>query len=187
LTKQSQVALNFQKLNAAMMLNTAQFDGTGGWVLKPAGYLPAQNQHRPERFDLDLSIKLLAAQSLGVEGDTPNVYVKCELHVESQDEIEQHRIPKGGENKGGERKLRSAVRRARDPDFGGEAMDFKHVQHVFPPLSFVRYVQVIPSCLLVVAGMDFTATSLAFVNLPCHLRVARLHTYSYTYAELLRG
>ncbi|SMQ45926.1 unnamed protein product [Zymoseptoria tritici ST99CH_1A5] len=132
------VALNFQKMNAAMMLNTAQFDGSGGWVLKPAGYLPTEKQSRPDRVELDLSIKLLAAQNLGLEGDTPNVYVKCELHVESQDEIEQHRIPKAGENKGGERKLRSATHHSREPDFNDEALEFKRVQHVFPPLSFVR-------------------------------------------------
>jgi hypothetical protein len=60
------VALNFQKLDAAMMLNSAQFEGTGGWVLKPAGYLPVEGQQPvPERKTLDLSVKLHAAQGLG--------------------------------------------------------------------------------------------------------------------------
>lgn len=126
-----------------MMLNTAQFDGTGGWMLKPVGYLPTQGKLlKPERITLDLKIKILAAQGLGPDDDTPNAYVKCELHVESKAEHEQHHIPKDGENKGGERKLRSAVRHSRDPDYGGETLDFKSVKHVCPALSFVRYVRV---------------------------------------------
>lgn len=134
-----QVALNFQKMNAAMMLNTAQFEGTGGWTLKPVGFLPTQGkQLRPSRVILDLNVKILAAQGLGPEDDTPNAFVKCELHVESRTELEQHKIPKDGKNKGGERKLRSAVRHSRSPDFGGETLDFEGVQHVCPALSFVR-------------------------------------------------
>lgn len=123
------------------MLNTAQFEGTGGWTLKPASYLPTAGKHlKTTGMTLDLSIKVLAAQELGTQDDTPNAFIKCELHVESSAELEQHRIPKDGQNKGGERKLRSVVRRSRDPDFGGEMLDFKGVYHVCPELSFVRYV-----------------------------------------------
>lgn len=124
------------------MLNTAQFEGTGGWILKPVGYLPTEGkQMKPKRVTLDLTINILAAQGLGVDDDTPNAFVKCELHVESKAELEQHRIPKDGKNKGGEQKLRSAVRHSRDPDFGGEVLDFRGVQHVCPELSFLRYVR----------------------------------------------
>lgn len=140
-TDTKQVALNFQKPNAAMMLNTAMFEGTGGWMLKPTGYLPTQGkQLKPKRVKLDLSVKIFAAQQLGSDDDTPNAFIKCELHVESKAEHEQHRIPKDGKSKGGERKLRSAVRHSRNPDFGGEMLDFGVVHHVCPELSFVRYV-----------------------------------------------
>ncbi|EME87741.1 uncharacterized protein MYCFIDRAFT_123997, partial [Pseudocercospora fijiensis CIRAD86] len=135
------VALNFQKPNAAMMLNAAQFDGSGGWMLKPEGYLPVEG---PEpiitRKTLNLKIRLFAAQGLGIIDDTPNCFVKCELHVESKAEAEKGEIPKGGKNKGGERKLRSSVKKGREPDWSGEALVFDDVQEVVPALSFVRYV-----------------------------------------------
>lgn len=108
-------------MNAAMMLNAAQFEGTGGWVLKPKGYLPVEgDQPSPNRVTLDVKVKLLAAQGLGRVDDTPNVYAKCELHVESKAEAEDGQIPRGGKNKGGEYKQRSTQRHSRDPDFGGD-------------------------------------------------------------------
>lgn len=61
-------------MNAAMMLNAAQFEGTGGWVLKPKGYLPVKGeQPLPNRVKLDVKVKLLAAQGLGRAGDIPSV------------------------------------------------------------------------------------------------------------------
>lgn len=132
-----------------MMLNTAQFEGTGGWVLKPAGYLPGQDTRTSlKRANLDLSVQLLAAQNLGPPDDTPNAYVKCELHVESRAESDKGQIPNGGKNKGGEWKRRSSVRHSRDPDFGSEVLDFKAVQQVVPELSFFRYVNLSPSSLM---------------------------------------
>lgn len=149
-----------------MMLNAAQFEGTGGWVLKPQGYLPVDGkQPAPDRVTLDVKVKLLAAQGLGRPDDAPNAYVKCELHVESKAEAEQGQIPRGGKNKGGEYKRRSTTRHDNnDPDFGGECklrgsnqalydirmkfgtnrsasgIEFSGVQRVAPELSFLRYV-----------------------------------------------
>ncbi|KAF2172504.1 hypothetical protein M409DRAFT_17738 [Zasmidium cellare ATCC 36951] len=134
------VALNFQTMNAAMMLNAAQFEGTGGWVLKPKGYLPVEGQQpAPNRIALDVKVRLLAAQGLGREDDIPSVYVKCELHVESKAEAEDGQIPRGGKNKGGEYKRRSTLRHSRDPDFGGDCLEFSGVQQVVPELSFLRF------------------------------------------------
>lgn len=103
-----------------MMLNAAQFEGTGGWVLKPKGYLPVKGeQPLVKRVTLDVKVKLLAAQGLGRADDVPNVYAKCELHVESKAEAEDGQIPRGGKNKGGEYKWRSTMKHSRNPDFGG--------------------------------------------------------------------
>lgn len=103
------------------MLNAAQFEGTGGWVLKPKGYLPVEGEQlHPNRVKLDVKVKLLAAQGLGRADDIPSVYVKCELHVESKAEAEDGQIPRGGKNKGGEYKWRSTTRHNRNPDFGGD-------------------------------------------------------------------
>lgn len=125
-------------------------------MLKPVGYLPTPQgkQLKAQRATLDLSIKILAAHALGSDEDTPNAFVKTELHIESEAEHDQHRIPKDGQNKGGERKLRSAVYHSRDPDFRGEIMDFKGVPHVCPELSFVRYVK-FPSHLLPLYRFEF--------------------------------
>lgn len=125
-----------------MMLNTAQFEGSGGWALKPQGYLPQEHtQPKPRRAIANISVRLYAGQALGPDRDVPNAYVKCELHVESRAEMEENDIPKSGKSKGGEYKRRSSVRHSRDPDFGGEAIDFTDVSQVVPELSFLRYVQ----------------------------------------------
>lgn len=110
-------------------------------MLKPEGYLPVEGAEPiVTRKTLNLKIKLFAAQGLGIIDDTPNCFVKCELHVESKAEVEKGEIPKGGKNKGGERKLRSSVKKSREPDWSGEPLAFDDVQEVVPALSFLRYV-----------------------------------------------
>ena len=136
------VALNWQQMNAAMMLNEAMFVDSGGWVLKPQGYRPVEGQgeNQPfvaKRVDLALTIKLLAAQGLGTGGNVPSAYIKGELHVESEMEHEQNKIPDDAKSKGGEMKRRSAPRHSHEPDWAGEAMSFD-VKNVVPELSFVR-------------------------------------------------
>lgn len=71
-------------------------------------------------------------------------YVKCELHVASQDEQDGGQIPKGGKNKGGEWKRKTTTQRSHDPDFADETMDFHGVSGAVPELSFVRYVEIFP-------------------------------------------
>jgi hypothetical protein len=68
----------------------------------------------------------------------PKVYVKAELHVESKAEIEHQQIPREGKNKGGEYKARSTTSHSRDPDFKGQAIEFKNVSQVTPELSWLR-------------------------------------------------
>lgn len=136
------VALNWQQTNAAMMMNDAMFTGTDGWVLKPEGYRKAGATI--QRISFDLSVQVLAAQHLDQEAkSTPNVFIKCELHVGNKD---GEAIPKGGKNKGGEWKRSSAVRHSKDPDFARDTLEFKGVEDVIPELSFVRYVQRFAMC-----------------------------------------
>jgi hypothetical protein len=72
-------------------------------------------------------------------------YVKCELHVASQDEQYGGPIPKGGKNKGGEWKRKTKTQQGHDPDFFDETMNFHGVSGAVPELSFVRYVEKSPS------------------------------------------
>jgi hypothetical protein len=130
------VALNWQQTNAAMMMNDAMFADTGGWVAKPEGY---REESKPiQRIGFDLTVQVLAAQNLDAEAkSTPNVFAKCELHVGSE---HGDAIPNEGKNKGGEWKQKSAIRHSKEPDFGGDTLEFKGVERVIPELSFVRYV-----------------------------------------------
>lgn len=130
------VALNWQQTNAAMMMNDAMFANTGGWVAKPEGY--RDEAKAIQRMTFDLSIHVLAAQNLDAEAkSTPNVFIKCELHVGSKD---GDAIPKEGKSKGGEWKIKSAIRYSKEPDFAGDTLEFKGVEDVVPELSFIRYV-----------------------------------------------
>jgi len=139
------VALNWQQMNAAMMLNEAMFVSTGGWALKPRSHYDLQSGHASiKRCQRSLSVRLLAAQHLDMEAmSAPNVYVKCELHVEGKAEKEAGQVAKEGKTKGGERKLRSSARHSHDPDFCGETLTFDNIGDVIPELSFVRYVCVL--------------------------------------------
>lgn len=67
--------------------------------------------------------------------------MKSELHVASQDEQEGGQIPKGGKNKGGEWKCKTASHRSHEPDFLAESVDFHGISGILPELSFVRYVE----------------------------------------------
>jgi hypothetical protein len=91
---------------------------------------------------------LISRQLLGLSSQLILIlfqaYVKCELHVASQDEQEGGQIPKGGKNKGGEWKRKTASHSSHDPDFSAETMDFLGVSGAIPELSFVRYVEMFP-------------------------------------------
>ncbi|KAI4256055.1 MAG: hypothetical protein L6R42_006423 [Xanthoria sp. 1 TBL-2021] len=148
------VALNWQKFDAGMMLNEGMFAGSGGWVLKPRGY---RGNSQDQRFGvsdesqggaishktLSLSIEILAAQELPLPiGDHKphsfKPYVKCELHIEKQEERTGASIEGGGRSKDGEYKFKSKSCRGIEPNFGGEKADFANVPTVVEELSFLR-------------------------------------------------
>lgn len=149
------VALNWQRFDEGMMLNEGMFAGSGGYVLKPKGYLgapyssPAPIISIESQADavvhktLNLSIEIFAAQDIPLPlGDTrPNSfhpYLKCELHVEKPSERIGEPIEGGGKAKEGEYKYKSRSMKATDIDFGGERVVFKEIPGVVEELSFVR-------------------------------------------------
>ena len=141
------VALNWQRWDEGTMLNEAMFAGTGGWVAKPAGYRSRDGAttHQREaggRGVLDLRIEVLAAQDVPLLEGKREVRpsVKCELHVEKEEERRDEPIPGGGRSKDAEIKQRTKVAKVRDggADFGGEVISFEEVNGVVPELSFLR-------------------------------------------------
>lgn len=148
------VALNWQKYDAGMMLNEGMFAGSGGWVLKPKEYRgerEGQNAGVSDQSQADaivhktlsLSIDILAGAHLPLPtGDHDSVgfkpYVKCELHVEKQEERTGAAIEGGGKSSDGEFKRKTKPGRGIDPDFGGERVVFSDVRGVVEQLCFVR-------------------------------------------------
>ncbi len=160
------VALNWQKLDKATMLNEGMFADSGGWMLKPEGYRctasnkTADKTAQPKRLRLTLEIRLLAAQRLPfpVDKDISHAhkmkpYVKAQLHVDSsgssalgkdndgggfgKDELQSH---SGEEKDPSIYKRRSATCRTDCPTFNGEVMSWPNTSDVIQELSFIRYV-----------------------------------------------
>jgi hypothetical protein len=148
------VALNWQKLDEGMMLNTGMFDGSGGWVLKPPAYRSApldpvtkvsdeSQADAIEHMTLSLSLEVLAGQDIPLPiGDSKasgfHPYVKCELHVEKPSKWSAAPIEGGGKSKEGEYKRRTKASRGIEPDFGGERLEFFKIPAVVEELSFLR-------------------------------------------------
>ncbi|MCJ1479658.1 hypothetical protein MMC13_008344 [Lambiella insularis] len=148
------VALNWQSLDAGMMLNEGMFGGASGWILKPEGYRrlhavpgssPKDNlaDSMPHKI-LNLTIEVFAAQDLPLPlGEIrPNhyqPYVKCELHIEKAEERSGDPIAGGGRSRDGEHKRTTKASKGIEPDFGGVLMDFTGIADVVEELSFVRF------------------------------------------------
>lgn len=136
------VALNWQYCNAAMMLNHAMFEGTGGWALKPEGY---RSQHHATSLEtaltrgtLDLSIEFLAGQSVGPVGKHLKLYVKCELHIEDSEDAD---LSEAAQSREGQIKTRTeAIRGGNNPDFLRQVLRFQSIPDVAEELTFIRYV-----------------------------------------------
>lgn len=144
------VALNWQTLDEGMMLNEGMFAGSQGWILKPSGYrsedVTSDICAAIPYKTLDLKITIFAGQQIPFpEGETEkgfHPYVKCELHVESQEELNGQPIENGGKAKEGEHKHKTATKSGSRPDFGGETLHFEGIRNVVEELSFVRLVHV---------------------------------------------
>ncbi|KAF4999447.1 hypothetical protein FGRMN_2469 [Fusarium graminum] len=142
------VALNWQRWDEGMMLNEGMFAGTGGYILKPQGYLPNRNDEETQniilRKTLHLAITVLAAQNIPLPpGDTSargfEPYVKVELHVEGPDEFHGGPIPNNGHEREGEYKARTQTHRGNVVDFASDRLEFPPVPHIVDELSWVRF------------------------------------------------
>ena len=135
------VALNWQTMDAGMMLNEAMFANTEGWILKPEGYRRHSISSQPSQVDTfpgasRFSVEFFAGQDIptpkGVEGAKFHPYIKCELHVESD-------LSTDGRAKEGEYKQSTKSSSGCDPDFKREVLRFDNMPALTPALSFVRF------------------------------------------------
>lgn len=192
------VALNWQKYDAGMMLNEGMFAGSGGWVLKPKEYRGQREGQNAGVSDqsqgdaiahktLSLSIDVLVAQNLPLpKGENRGgfrPYVKCELHVEKQEERTGAAIEGGGNSSDGEFKRKTNTSRGIDPDFGGEKVVFSNVRGVVeqlcfvrcvtPPLRMMQHISPCRSCADISKGGVVTPDTVRFVgSLACYLTCA---------------
>lgn len=88
------VALNWQQLNAAIMMNEAMFAGTGGWVLKPQGYRRVEGAVGDiKRCNFDMSVTVLAASGLASEGGkAPDVSLSSQDHLPAHADSRSRRM-----------------------------------------------------------------------------------------------
>ncbi|ETS77845.1 hypothetical protein PFICI_09907 [Pestalotiopsis fici W106-1] len=145
------VAMNWQSLDEGMMLNEGMFAGEHGWVLKPPGFR-SEDASKTISYDdvphhnLDLRIRVLAGQyiPLPAEGASSGgntrafrPFVKCELHIEKQDE----RPEANGLTRVITRKQQTSSGKTDHPDFGNHQnmFEFIKVPNVVDQLSFVRF------------------------------------------------
>ncbi|KAJ5210497.1 hypothetical protein N7491_010304 [Penicillium cf. griseofulvum] len=140
------VALNWQNLDKGMMLNHGMFVGTHGWRLKPSGYRSGNSPTDViQRRNLTLSIEVFAAQDLSLPpGDHSErgfkPYVNCQLHVEEPEGdlvLDQDDASSDAEKSS----YRRCTKRSsgRNPDFGGQKLDFPTVTGIIEELSFLRF------------------------------------------------
>ena len=141
------VALNWQSIDEAVMLNEGMFAGEDGWVLKPPGYRTDPTE--PVQYKtLYLKITVFAGQDIPLpphqtlKGFHP--YIRCELHVGKQEEYTGEPIEEGGKANGAEPKYKHKTSGGQGDhlDFGreGYVLDFPCIGKVVEELSFVRLV-----------------------------------------------
>ncbi|KAI2786614.1 hypothetical protein POX_g09002 [Penicillium oxalicum] len=140
------VALNWQNLDKAMMLNHGMFHTSPGWVLKPDGYRSGENNVSvAPHHTLDLVVEVFAAQDLSLPPGDDNVkgfkpYVNCQLHVEEPDSpvaVGHDDASSDSEKSSFRRCTKSAS--GVNPDFGGQQLIFPTVKGVVEELSFIRF------------------------------------------------
>lgn len=148
------VAMNWQSWDEGMMLNEGMFAGEQGWVLKPPGYrsdeMSTGSYDDIPQHTLSLRIEVLAGQHIPLplegsssgsgsgSGNTKSFrpYVKCELHIERQED----RPGVEGPTRTTNRKQQTSSGKTDHPDFGNtqNLLEFLNVPNVVDQLSFVR-------------------------------------------------
>jgi phosphatidylinositol phospholipase C delta len=140
------VALNWQYIDEAVMLNEGMFAGEQGWALKPPGYRSDPTEPIPYE-KLQLRIIIYGGQNIPIPPEQTqkafNPQIRCELHVEKPEEKKKIEVIEGAiKGKSGEWKHKTQPLKGDHPDLGpdGFALDFPSVEGVLEELSFVRYV-----------------------------------------------
>jgi len=133
------VALNWQTIDEAMMLNEGMFAGEHGWVLKPPGYR-SDSSEAINYKTVDLKITVFAGQHIPIPAHQTergfHPYIRCELHVEKEQKLDH-----SGEIEKEEYKKKTPYQKGDHPEWGpeGHVMTFPTVGRVVEELSFVRF------------------------------------------------
>jgi phosphatidylinositol phospholipase C, delta len=134
-------ALNWQTWDRGTMLNDAMFDGSNGYVLKPAGYRDAPHLHEPalasDRVLRHLSIRVLGVQGLPLPAGVHDAHaLRPYLTVELS--AEKHPLAQA-DTKLEPLLRRTATKEGACPSFDDEHITFDYVDGVAPELSFVLF------------------------------------------------
>lgn len=132
-------ALNWQTLDAAMMMNEAMFAGTQGYVLKPDGYRgvkPGREDAEPEPMIPNhtlhgVAVTALAAQGLPLASGAGELrpYIDVQLYAEPHPlQLLKREHPLAG---------RTPAADGLNPDFGRHAIQLGDVSAITPELSFL--------------------------------------------------
>ncbi|KAJ5816691.1 hypothetical protein N7447_008924 [Penicillium robsamsonii] len=140
------VALNWQNLDKGMMLNHGMFVGTHGWRLKPSGYRSSHSATEViNRRNLTLSIEVFAAQDLSLPpGDHSErgfkPYLNCQLHVEEPEgDVTSNQDDTSSDSEKSSYRRCTKSSSGRNPDFGGQKLEFPTVTGIIEELSFLRF------------------------------------------------
>lgn len=134
------VALNWQRIDAGVMLNEAMFVNTGGWVLKPAGYRShAKYADTCGGHGSNLTVQFIAGQNLEAPTDIDpkdlKTYIKCELHLEVPNEWENMTTSK---EKAGEFKDKTKTTKSIHPNYNSQTIEYRKLPSIVPELGFIR-------------------------------------------------
>jgi Phosphatidylinositol-specific phospholipase C, X domain/Phosphatidylinositol-specific phospholipase C, Y domain len=144
------VALNWQKMDAGIMLNEAMFSDTCGWMLKPDRYRSDSVSRKDSKAASSASqlaafirLEIFCGQDLplpkGVEDAKEfKPYVKVELHIQSPSELKERLDQKAIPAKEGEYKHSTKPSKGADPDFKRQVVEFNDLPELTPELSFIR-------------------------------------------------
>jgi hypothetical protein len=135
------VALNWQRIDAGIMLNEAMFANSGGWVLKPPSHRSAATYAgEAGGHGSSFSVQFVAGQNIqppeGVASKELKPYVKCELHVEIPNEWEN--LTTAEEKAGDEFKEKIKPVKGVHPDFKSQFVQFNKLPSIIPELGFIR-------------------------------------------------
>ena len=141
------VALNWQRYDAGLMINTAMFAGSQGWQLKPSYMFQYEEKSglrsKSIASDIKLSISFIMGMNIhtdSAEEEIANggnkVYVNCYLHTVQSEK------PNLACARVQDTELKTKTAKGMNPYFDYEKLEFPKAISVMTELSFVRCVNV---------------------------------------------